>query len=78
MQSVRGMGIGARLLRRLIQEAHSVGIESLVLSVLEDNAAARRLYESCGFRRYGQEARAIAKGERRIDQVLYQLDLREG
>jgi len=76
-QSVRRRGIGASLLHRLIEEARSVGIESLVLSVLEDNSAACRLYEACGFRSYGQEPRAIAKGDARIDQVLYFLDIRE-
>ena len=60
----------------MIQEAKFAGLETLILSVLEDNQAARRLYESCGFERYGQEARAIARGDARIDQVLYALDIR--
>jgi ribosomal protein S18 acetylase RimI-like enzyme len=74
--SARGQGIASSLLHELIREAKLAGLETLILSVLEDNQAARRLYESCGFQRYGQEPRAIAKGDARIDQVLYALDIR--
>lgn len=67
----RGCGVGASLLRRLVEEAKVDDIESLILSVLADNVAARRLYESCGFESYGSEPRAIKKGERYIDLALY-------
>jgi L-amino acid N-acyltransferase YncA len=73
--TMRGSGIGRRLLQRLIEDAKGAAIESLVLSVLADNLPARRLYEACGFRLYGTEARAIRKGASRIDQALYSLDL---
>ena len=74
-QSARGRGTGTRLLRQLLQEARSVGLGSLVLSVLEDNLAARRLYESCGFALYGTEPRAIRKGDRYLAQSLYAIEL---
>jgi L-amino acid N-acyltransferase YncA len=74
-QSARGRKLGTHLLRQLLQEARAVGIESLILAVLEDNLPARRLYEGCGFRLYGAEPRAIRKDDRYLAQALYQLDL---
>lgn len=67
----RGQGVGAALLRRLIDDANSAGIQSLLLSVLADNSAARCLYESCGFKLYGTEPQAIKKGVRYTDLALY-------
>jgi ribosomal protein S18 acetylase RimI-like enzyme len=72
---VRGQGVGARLLRRLVEEARAEGIESLILSVLEDNVGARRLYEGCGFRPYGIEPRAVRRGSGYVGQALYSLDV---
>jgi L-amino acid N-acyltransferase YncA len=74
-QAARGRKTGTKLLQQLQQEAKAAGLESLVLSVLEDNVAARRLYESSGFRLYGTEPRAIRKGDRTLAQSLYELDL---
>jgi len=74
--SARGNKVGSRLLRRLVEDARAAGIESLILAVLADNAAARRLYESCGFRLHGIEPRAIRKGGSYTDQALYSLELR--
>jgi len=74
----RGQGMGAGLLHRLIELARQAGIRSLILAVLADNVAARRLYESCGFRLYGVEPCAVRKGDGYIDQALYALDLAAG
>jgi L-amino acid N-acyltransferase YncA len=74
-RDARGQRVGARLLTHLIEDARAAGVESLVLSVLADNVAARRLYEACGFRPYGLEPRAVRKGGRYVDQALYALDL---
>ena len=74
-KALRGQGIGASLLLRLIEDARAAGIRSLVLSVLADNSAARRLYETAGFTAYGTEPQAIRKDGRFIDQTLYWLDL---
>ena len=53
-------GVGAALLRRVIEAAHSQpGLEQLVLTVTETNVAARTLYEKFGFRSFGVEPRAI-------------------
>ncbi len=47
------------------------GIESLTLTVLADNAAARALYESLGFTESGVEPRAVKRDGRYVDMVSY-------
>ncbi|NDP41676.1 MAG: GNAT family N-acetyltransferase [Aromatoleum sp.] len=57
-------GVGADLVRHLIVVArHEAGVEQLVLTVTETNAAARGLYERLGFRAFGVEPRAIRIGD---------------
>lgn len=53
-QGYRGQGIGHGLLERLIHTAQRLGLDSLSLSVEDDNAA-RRLYERVGFTVVGRE-----------------------
>jgi ribosomal protein S18 acetylase RimI-like enzyme len=57
-----GRGLGAQLLQALLARCREEGLESVVLTVTEGNASARRLYESCGFRSFGVEPRAIKVG----------------
>ena len=47
--SVRGRGIGSRLLAAAEDEARRRGLPYMGLMVTEDNAAARALYERAGF-----------------------------
>jgi RimJ/RimL family protein N-acetyltransferase len=54
-----GRGIGAGLMRALIDDARSTGLELLVLTVTEGEGRAGQLYERCGFRSFGIEPRAI-------------------
>jgi ribosomal protein S18 acetylase RimI-like enzyme len=42
-------GVGRRLVEACIEQARSRGARKLSLRVLGGNAAARRLYQSCGF-----------------------------
>lgn len=56
---VGGQGVGRKLLDALIAHARLNGLESLVLTVTEGNAHARRLYEGAGFRSFGVEPDAI-------------------
>lgn len=50
----RGQGLGARLLRDIEVQARRGGASALRLEVRFDNAAAIRLYEAAGYRRFGQ------------------------
>ncbi len=47
----RGMGIGAELVRHVIDQATAAGAQELLLTVFEDNCPARALYEKLGFER---------------------------
>ncbi len=46
----RGQGYGAALLGRLLERARELGVRVVSLEVLEENSAARSLYERLGFR----------------------------
>jgi RimJ/RimL family protein N-acetyltransferase len=60
-----GRGVGTALLRHVIGEARrQPGLEQLILTVTENNAGARTLYEKAGFRSFGVEPRAIRVGDR--------------
>jgi ribosomal protein S18 acetylase RimI-like enzyme len=48
--SVRGLGIGRRLLEAVEAKAADLGCCKVTLEVLEGNASARALYERLGFR----------------------------
>lgn len=49
--SMTGQGIGRRLVEAVIEAARREGRHRVVLSVLDSNTTARRLYERLGFRR---------------------------
>ena len=48
--SHRGHGIARQVMADLLSNARSLGLETVQLEVIEDNVAARTLYESIGFR----------------------------
>ena len=49
LPTMRGSGVGTKLLHRLIAYAQSEGYRSIRLDVIDTNPAARRLYERVGF-----------------------------
>jgi RimJ/RimL family protein N-acetyltransferase len=65
----RGAGIGAKLVAAVLANA-SHHIELIELTVVSENAAARRLYERFGFAEYGLEKRAAKYQGRYHDDVL--------
>ncbi|RTQ91728.1 MULTISPECIES: GNAT family N-acetyltransferase [Stenotrophomonas] len=71
----RGQGIARQLLLAAFAAARAEGIESLTLTVLADNTAARALYESAGFSVFGTEPDAVKRGDRYIDIVWYRRSL---
>lgn len=70
----RSSGIGAALLDAVIDHARQ-HVLVLHADVGVDNHAARRLYESRGFRCYGVLPRALRVEGRFIDEALLALDL---
>ncbi|MCX7014086.1 MAG: GNAT family N-acetyltransferase [Candidatus Sumerlaeota bacterium] len=51
----RGQGVGRRFVQRLVERAfHAHRASRVILSVCEDNAAARSCYDRCGFRAFAR------------------------
>jgi ribosomal protein S18 acetylase RimI-like enzyme len=56
----KGRGVGKALVMRIIELAMATdGLRQIVLTVSEGNAAAERLYRSCGFEQWGREPAAV-------------------
>ena len=68
-QEARGAGIGEKLLAAAERQACRRGRERFRLEVRTDNAAARRLYESRGYRAFGATAGYYEDG---ADAVRYE------
>ena len=72
----RGEGIGKGLIKELVKRATQCdGLELIHLTVISNNIAAKRLYESVGFTVYGTERNALKYGDRYWDEELMVLQL---
>lgn len=72
--AAQGKGVGEQLLRSVLDAAFLLpGIESVELSAVADNEAARKLYERIGFRTYGVRSRYFKFGESYWDQRFMEL-----
>lgn len=61
--SYRGQGIGRALLVALLERIRACpGVEQVSLTVVSGQEAARALYHSLGFERYGMELRGLKVG----------------
>lgn len=70
LPEVRGRGVGRLLVEAVLEEARALpGVRVVQLTVAVPNLAARRLYESCGFRAFGIEPLAVRIGERCVPVV---------
>ena len=67
--AARNSGLGRLLVEAVVKRA-SGHVELLQLTVVSENLAARRLYESLGFAEYGHEARALKHNGRYYDEIL--------
>jgi RimJ/RimL family protein N-acetyltransferase len=54
VDAFRGQGLGRGIMEHLLELCRSMGLKRVGLTVMEFNPAARRLYESCGFRYTGK------------------------
>jgi ribosomal protein S18 acetylase RimI-like enzyme len=74
----RGKGIGRALIARLVEfSRQDPSLEQILLKVATTQSAARQLYQSFGFERYGTEPRAMKIGSTYIDEDLMILRLRK-
>jgi RimJ/RimL family protein N-acetyltransferase len=69
----RGRGVGRLATEALMARGFGLGLERIELKVLETNAAARAVYERCGFRVVGRAGSAHKQG-RNVPVVLMQAD----
>ncbi|MGW1175218.1 N-acetyltransferase family protein [Kitasatospora sp. NPDC002543] len=67
--TVRGRGVGRRLVEAACAAARAAGARKMSLRVLGWNAPARRLYESCGFVVEGSLAEEFLIDGRYVDDV---------
>jgi GNAT superfamily N-acetyltransferase len=75
----RRFGVGRRLLEAAIAHARSLpGVRQVHLGVSERAPAARGLYESLGFRRWGTEPRGVSYGGEFADEHHMVLSLDSG
>lgn len=74
-QSLRGYGIGRKLMLYLIERARSVGMEDVFLEVRPSNTVAINLYESLGFMRVGARKGYYQADGGREDAWVYKLPL---
>jgi ribosomal protein S18 acetylase RimI-like enzyme len=72
----RGQGIARRLMEEVLQRAGTIaGLEQIILTVGDQQAAAKQLYVSLGFTVFGREPAALKIGEVRVDEdhMLYRV-----
>ena len=73
----RNQGAGRALLDAAVEQARGWGLEQVQLGVTEAAVAAKRVYESAGFRSWGRQPRALQWQGRFVDEHHLVLDLRE-
>lgn len=66
--TARGSGVGKALMAHTINEAKSLGLEQLQLTVVSDNTAAKSFYMAFGFETYGVEKDALKLENRYWDE----------
>lgn len=73
----RGKGIARALMNAAIARATKLSdMEELLLTVVTNNEAARKLYLSLGFETYGIEKEALKLGGRLFDEEMMRLKLK--
>ncbi|NKB59865.1 MAG: GNAT family N-acetyltransferase [Alphaproteobacteria bacterium] len=74
-EAARGKGLGKLLVEAVLKEAGNHA-EIIRLTVVTTNAAARDLYERCGFECYGIEPKSLKVAGRYYDEALMYKHLR--
>jgi RimJ/RimL family protein N-acetyltransferase len=69
----RGRGVGRAAVEQLVARGAALGLTCIDLRVLETNAAARAVYDRCGFRLVGPDG-SVRKGGRDVAVLLMRAD----
>jgi phosphinothricin acetyltransferase len=72
-EALRRQGIGRQLLRRLLDEAKSRGLHTLIAGIDGENRASLHLHEQLGFVEVGRCRQVGYKFDRWLDLLFYQL-----
>lgn len=73
-QKNRGRGIGTFAVRSMLNHAfNNMNLQRVELTVLDDNAHAKHLYEKCGFIYEGKKRRAKYKNGEFVDMLMYSI-----
>ncbi len=70
-----GKGIGTHLMEEIIMFARSIGVQIILLEVMEENERAISLYERLGFQRFGRLEGFMKIGDRSLAAIYMKLDL---
>jgi len=73
LEGFRGKGIGLALMRATLERARTFGLTRIELTVRDDNARARTLYEKVGFQAEGVKRKAALHDGKYHDLVLMAL-----
>jgi ribosomal protein S18 acetylase RimI-like enzyme len=77
--TLRGSGLGRELMTATIESARKLrGIRCILLTVVSNNAGARRFYERLGFRTFATEPDSLRVGERYLAEDHMRMELVEG
>ncbi|TDL31397.1 GNAT family N-acetyltransferase [Jeotgalibacillus sp. S-D1] len=72
----RGSGAGRKLMEAAIEKAKEIdGLSHLLLTVVQSNQQAKKLYSSLGFVSFGIEKKALKLNGEYIDEEYMQLEL---
>ncbi len=75
-ESVRGQGIGERLVKAVLEQMTAAGLKSAILAVNPVQEAAVRLYERMGFQPTGTEINMMGDGQE-CEEIVMERLLRE-
>ena len=66
----RDVGLGAEMLKTLISNAETIGLEILTLRVFSSNERAIYVYEKLGFKEAGRIANGLFKNGKYLDDII--------
>ncbi|MFH1161084.1 MAG: N-acetyltransferase family protein [bacterium] len=70
-RTVRGQGVGKRLIKQTLEQAAKYGLYNLIAVLLDVNTVSVRLLERFGFKRWGHFPRTVDFGDTICGQFIY-------
>jgi len=70
-ESQRGKGLGTKIIKKVIEKANKKGFKRVVLDADLRNTEATKLYESIGFKKFGEKSPKFFNKERKMSNMEY-------